>query len=166
MTYVMSGARVLTAGAVDAGEKPAVISAIMKAYLTEGMRTVVNAAMDVQAGAGISKGPRNVLAHAYTAVPIGITVEGANILTRTLIIFGQGAIRCHPYVRTEMEAVASHDPAKFDRAFFAHLGFIFSNALRSFGMALTGSAFVSTGVDGPAGASLAKLTRLSTAFAL
>jgi len=166
MTYVMSGARVLTAGAVDAGEKPAVISAIMKAYLTEGMRTVVNAAMDIQAGAGISKGPRNVLAHAYTAVPIGITVEGANILTRTLIIFGQGAIRCHPYVRAEMEAVASHDLEKFDRAFFGHLGFIFSNAFRSFGMALTGGAFVSTGVEGPAGAYLAGFTRLSTAFAL
>ncbi|HYQ96606.1 MAG TPA: acyl-CoA dehydrogenase, partial [Candidatus Eisenbacteria bacterium] len=102
LAYVMSGARVLTAGAVDAGEKPAVVSAIMKAYLTEGMRTVVNAAMDIQAGAGISRGPRNVLANAYMAVPIGITVEGANILTRTLIIFGQGAIRCHPYVRTEM----------------------------------------------------------------
>ena len=166
MTYVMSGARVLTAGAVDAGEKPAVISAIMKAYLTEGMRTVVNAAMDVQAGAGISKGPRNVLAHAYTAVPIGITVEGANILTRTLIIFGQGAIRCHPYVRTEMEAVASRDLEKFDRAFFAHLGFMVSNALRALGHALTGSAFVRTGVEGPAGTYLARLTRLSTAFAL
>src|SRR5207253_3818895 len=120
MTYVMSGARVLTAGAVDAGEKPAVISAIMKAYLTEGMRTVVNAAMDVEAGAGISKGPRNTLAHAYAAVPVGITVEGANILTRTLIVFGQGAIRCHPYVRSEITAVAKKDLAAFDRAFFAH----------------------------------------------
>jgi acyl-CoA dehydrogenase len=151
---------------VDAGEKPAVISAIMKAYLTEGMRTVVNAAMDIQAGAGISKGPRNLLAHAYTAVPIGITVEGANILTRTLIIFGQGAIRCHPYVRAEMEAVASKDLEKFDRAFFAHLGFILSNAFRSFGHALTWGTFVSTGVEGPAGAYLGRLTRLSTAFAL
>src|SRR5258705_3379914 len=109
MTYVLSGARVLTAGAVDAGEKPAVISAIMKAYSTEAMRTVVNAAMDVQAGAGISKGPRDLLAQAYRAVAIGITVEGANILTRTLIIFGQGAIRCHPYVRSEMEAVADQE---------------------------------------------------------
>ncbi len=167
MTYLMSGARVLTAGAVDAGEKPAVISAIMKAYLTQGMRTVVNAAMDVQAGAGISKGPRNVLAHAYSAVPIGITVEGANILTRTLIIFGQGAIRCHPYVRSEMEAVATKDLAKFDRAFFAHMGFIAGNAARSFGHALTGSRFARpSGVPGPAGAYLARLTGLSAAFAL
>ena len=167
MTYVMSGARVLTAGAVDAGEKPAVISAIMKAYLTEGMRTVVNAAMDIQAGAGISKGPRNVLAHAYSAVPIGITVEGANILTRTLIIFGQGAIRCHPYVRSEMEAVAAKDLQKFDRAFFAHMGFIARNAARCFGHALTGSRFARPrGVPRPAAEYLARLTALSAAFAL
>jgi len=167
MTYVMSGARVLTAGAVDAGEKPAVVSAIMKAYLTEGMRTVVNAAMDIQAGAGISKGPRNVLAHAYSAVPIGITVEGANILTRTLIIFGQGAIRCHPYVRSEIAAVAAGDLVKFDRAFFAHLGFILSNALRTLGHALTGSRFARpSGVEGPAAQYLARFTSLSAAFAL
>ena len=166
MTYIMSGARVLTAGAVDAGEKPAVISAIMKAYLTQGMRTVVNAAMDIQAGAGISRGPRNVLAHAYMAVPIGITVEGANILTRSLIIFGQGAIRCHPYVRTEMESVASRDLARFDRAFFAHMGFIASNVLRCLAHAITGSRFARPDVPGPAGDYLARFTRMSAAFAL
>ncbi len=167
MTYVMSGARVLTAGAVDAGEKPAVVSAIMKAYMTEGMRTVVNAAMDIQAGAAISKGPRNVLAHAYTAVPIGITVEGANILTRTLIIFGQGAIRCHPYVRSEMEAVAAKDLVKFDRAFFGHMGFIAGNAARSFGHALTGSRLARPrGVPGAARHYLARFSGLSAAFAL
>ena len=166
MTYIMSGARVLTAGAVDAGEKPAVISAIMKAYLTEGMRTVVNAAMDIQAGAGISRGPRNVLAQAYMAVPIGITVEGANILTRSLIIFGQGAIRCHPYVRAEMESVASRDLARFDRAFFAHMGFIASNAVRCFAHALTGSRLARPSVPGPAGDYLARFTRMSAAFAL
>jgi len=167
MTYVMSGARVLTAGAVDAGEKPAVVSAIMKAYMTEGMRTVVNAAMDIQAGAGISKGPRNVLAHAYSAVPIGITVEGANILTRTLIIFGQGAIRCHPYVRSEMEAVAAKDLAKFDRAFFGHVGFMISNTARSIAHALTGSRFARpAGVPGDAGKYLARMSGLSARFAL
>src|SRR5258705_13507309 len=167
MTYVLSGARVLTAGAVDAGEKRAVVSAIMKAYSTEAMRTVVNAAMDVQAGAGISKGPRNVLAHAYSAVPIGITVEGANILTRALIIFGQGAIRCHPYVRSEMEAVAAKDLLRFDRAFFAHLGFIVSNAFRCLGHALTGSRFARpSGIPGPVGGYLARFTALSAAFAL
>ena len=167
MTYVLSGARVLTAGAVDAGEKPAVVSAIMKAYSTEAMRTVVNAAMDVQAGAGISKGPRNTLAQAYGAVPIGITVEGANILTRTLIIFGQGAIRCHPYVRFEMEAVAKKDLVAFDRAFFGHMGFVVSNALRCVGHGLTGSRFASPrGVDAPMSGYLARFTSLSAAFAL
>ncbi len=167
MTYVLSGARVLTAGAVDAGEKPAVVSAIMKAYSTEAMRTVVNAAMDIQAGAGISRGPRNVLANAYMSVPIGITVEGANILTRTLIIFGQGAIRCHPYVRFEMEAVAKKDLAAFDRAFFGHMGFIVSNAVRCLAHAFTGSAFARPkGVPGALGSTLARFTRLSAAFAL
>lgn len=166
LTYVMSGARVLTAGAVDAGEKPAVISAIVKAYLTEGMRIVVSAAMDIQAGAGISRGPRNVLAQAYMAVPIGITVEGANILTRSLIIFGQGAIRCHPYVREEMEAVATNDLARFDRAFFAHMGFIASNAVRSFAHSLTGARFARPAAPRPVAEYLARFTRMSAAFAL
>jgi acyl-CoA dehydrogenase len=167
MTYVMSGARVLTAGAVDAGEKPAVVSAVMKAYLTEGMRTVVNAAMDIQAGAGICRGPRNVLANAYMAVPIGITVEGANILTRSLIIFGQGAIRCHPYVRFEMEAVAKKDLRGFDRAFFGHMGFILSNAVRCLAYALTGSALARPrGVPAPLDRYLARFTRMSAAMAL
>lgn len=166
LTYVMSAARVLTAGAVDAGEKPAVISAIMKAYLTEGMRTVVNAAMDIQAGAGISRGPRNVMAHAYMAVPIGITVEGANILTRSLIIFGQGAIRCHPFVREEMAAVEARSLVRFDRAFFGHMGFLASNAVRAFTLGLTGGALAHAGVPGPAGDYLARFTRMSAAFAL
>ena len=98
LTYLMRATSTLTAGAVDAGERPSVISAIAKAYLTEAMRQVLNDAMDIQAGAAICRGPRNILAQAYQAVPIAITVEGANILTRTMIIYGQGAIRCHPYV--------------------------------------------------------------------
>ncbi len=100
MTYLMNAARTLTAGAVDAGERPAVLSAIVKVYLTEGMRQVVNDAMDIRAGAAICRGPRNILALVYQAVPIGITVEGANILTRSMIIYGQGAIRGHPMSRT------------------------------------------------------------------
>ena len=90
---MMDAARRLTAGAVDAGEKPAVLSAIAKAYLTESMRQIINDAMDIRAGAEIFRGPRNILAHANQAVPVGITVEGANILTRSMIIYGQGAIR-------------------------------------------------------------------------
>ncbi|HEY5657596.1 MAG TPA: acyl-CoA dehydrogenase, partial [Myxococcota bacterium] len=122
-TYMMDATRRLTVGAVDAGEKPAVLSAVAKAYMTDAMRDVVNDAMDIRAGAGIVRGPRNVLARAHTAVPIGITVEGVNILTRSMIIYGQGAIRCHPFAHEEIEAVAANDLARFDRAFFGHLGF-------------------------------------------
>ena len=100
--------------------------------------TVVNAAMDVQGGAGIVRGPRNVLAHAYQAVPIGITVEGANILTRTMIIYGQGAIRCHPFAREEMDSAADRDMPRFDRAFFGHVGFVFANATRALLLGLSG----------------------------
>jgi len=127
----MNAARTMTAGAVDAGERPAVVSAIVKAYLTEGMRQVVNDAMDIRAGAAICRGPRNILASVYQAVPIGITVEGANILTRSMIIYGQGAIRCHPHAQEEMRAVAEGDVRRFDRAFFGHVGFVIVNAVRA-----------------------------------
>ncbi len=131
LTHLADAARVLTAGAVDAGEKPAVLSAICKAWLTEAMRVVVNDGMDVLGGAAISRGPRNPLARAYQAVPIGITVEGANILTRSLIVFGQGAIRCHPFVHAQMEAVAARDVARFDGAFFAHVNHVVTSAARA-----------------------------------
>jgi acyl-CoA dehydrogenase len=166
LTYVMNAARVLTAGAVDAGERPAVLSAVVKAYLTESMRQVVNDAMDIRGGAGICRGPRNVLAPAYMAVPIGITVEGANILTRSMIVYGQGAIRCHPYVREEMAAVASGDVGRFDRAFFGHAGFIVRNAVRAFALGLTGSRIARAGVGGVAGRYLREFTRASAGFAL
>ncbi|HEX7077256.1 MAG TPA: acyl-CoA dehydrogenase [Candidatus Eisenbacteria bacterium] len=165
-TYLMDAARRLTLGAVDEGQKPAVISAIVKHYLTEGMRAVVNDAMDVQAGAGISRGPRNVLAAAYAAVPIGITVEGANILTRSLIIYGQGAVRCHPYVQKEMAAIAKRDLAAFDRAFFAHLGHVLATIGRSFLDGLTGGRFAGVPVSGPARPLFGRLAHLSAAFAL
>src|SRR5690606_33705628 len=119
-TYFMNATRRLTVAAVDAGEKPAIATAITKAYLTEGMRTGVNDGMDVMAGNAICQGPRNILARIYMAIPIGITVEGANILTRSMIVFGQGAIRCHPFVLREMEAIAANDLAGFDEAIFAH----------------------------------------------
>ncbi|MCG8363076.1 MAG: acyl-CoA dehydrogenase, partial [Pseudanabaenales cyanobacterium] len=104
LTYLMEAARLYTCGAVDQGEQPAVISAIAKANLTELSRQIINDGMDILGGAGICRGPRNLLANIYTATPISITVEGANILSRTLIIFGQGVIRCHPYVYAEIEA--------------------------------------------------------------
>jgi acyl-CoA dehydrogenase len=166
LSYLLNAARTLTAGAVDAGHKPAVISAMVKAYSTEGMREAVNAAMDIQAGAGISRGPRNTLAGAYAAVPIGITVEGANILTRSLIIYGQGAIRCHPYVREEMAAVAARDLARFDRAFFGHVGFVCASAWRAWWLGLTNGAAARPPVPGIAAVQLGRIARLSAAFAL
>ena len=143
LTYQMDAARVLTCAAVDRGEKPSVLSAIVKYHLTERMRLVLNDAMDVGGGSAICLGPRNYLGRPYQAIPIGITVEGANILTRTLIIFGQGAIRSHPYVLKEMRAVADPDPKsglqQFDRAFFAHVGLTISTAVRALWLGLSGA---------------------------
>lgn len=164
--YWMDATRRLTLGAVDAGERPAVLSAIVKAYLTEAMRATVNDAMDVQAGGGISRGPRNILAGAYMAVPVGITVEGANILTRTLIIYGQGAVRCHPWVQKEMAAIAAKDLAAFDHAFFGHLGMVAANAFRSLAYSLTGGALAPSPIGGAAGDGIRRLARTSASFAL
>ncbi len=166
LTYVMGAARKLTAGAVDAGERPVVASAIVKAYLTDAMRRVINDAMDIRAGAAICLGPRNILAHAYQAVPVGITVEGANILTRSMIIYGQGAIRCHPYVQEEMRSAEEGDVARFDRAFFGHVGHVVCNAARSLLLGLTNGRLVRAPVDGPVGLLFGRLTRMSAAFAL
>jgi acyl-CoA dehydrogenase len=166
LTYLMNAARTLTVGAVDAGERPAVLGAIVKAYLTEAMRRIVNDAMDIRAGAAICRGPRNILATAYMAVPIGITVEGANILTRSMIIYGQGAIRCHPFVGEEMRAVAERDVARLDRALFGHVGFVFRNAARALVLGLTGGRLARAPVSGPTRPLLQALTRMSAAFAL
>jgi acyl-CoA dehydrogenase len=166
LTYLMDAARVLTCGAVDAGESPAVLSAIVKAYLTEAMRTVVNDAMDVRAGAAIMRGPRNILARAHAAVPIGITVEGANILTRSMIIYGQGAIRCHPFAREEIEAVAAGDVERFDRAFFGHLEHVARNAARAWVLGLCGGRLARGGETGLVGEFTGSLGRMSAAFAL
>lgn len=138
-TYMMTATRTLTCGALDAGEKPAVLSAIAKAYLTDSMREVVTDAMDIRAGSAIQRGPRNSLARAWDAVPIGITVEGANILTRSMIIYGQGAIRCHPFVQKEIAAVAANDLAAFDAALFGHINLVLRNVTRAKLLALTGS---------------------------
>jgi len=165
-TYLMSATRTLTASAVDAGERPAVVSAIAKCYLTEGMRAVMSDAMDIRAGAGICRGPRNTLARAYTAAPIGITVEGANILTRSMIIYGQGAIRCHPHVRDEMKALADRDLARFDRAFFGHVGSVLTNTVRAVLLGLTGARLARSPVPGPLAHFLRQLSRMSAAFAL
>ena len=119
--YLMEAARVMTAGAIDLGEKPAVVSAIVKYHLTELGRAVMNDAMDIHGGKGICMGPSNYLARAYQSIPIAITVEGANILTRSMIIFGQGAIRGHPYVLKEIEATRAANPAEARQIGRAHV---------------------------------------------
>jgi len=169
-TYMMDAARVMTLNALDNGEKPSVISAIVKYHLTEQMRTIVNDSMDVLGGAGICLGPRNIMGRAYQALPISITVEGANILTRCMIIFGQGAIRSHPYVFAELEAVAETDYnvslEKFDRALFGHMFYFARNFIRTFYLALTGARVRFVAGKRPLRRYYQKLSRLSSAFAL
>ncbi len=167
--YIMDAARVMTAGAVDLGEKPSVISAIVKYHLTERGRQVINDAMDVHGGKGICLGPSNYLGRAYQQTPIAITVEGANILTRSMIIFGQGAIRGHPYVLREIAAVAETDRGAatqaFDAAFFGHLAFVASNKARALWMGLTRARFAGAPGDRETHRYYQQLTRLSSAFA-
>ena len=170
-TYLMDATRKMTAGAVDLGEKPSVVSAIAKYHVTERARQVVNDGMDVIGGKGICLGPSNFLGRCYQQIPIGITVEGANILTRSLIVFGQGAIRCHPYVLAEMRAAQNADRKAgldaFDQALWGHVGFSLRNALRSLVMGVTGSHFVS--VPASYGSEtkryIQQMTRFSSAFA-
>ena len=136
-TYALEAARINTLSALDSGIKPPVVTAVLKYYSTEFARKVINHGMDVIGGAGISRGPNNLLAHAYIATPIGITVEGANILTRTLIIFGQGAIRAHQYVYSQFEAIQNKDVKTFDGAFWGHVGLVFRNTFRAIVLSLT-----------------------------
>ncbi|MET0732932.1 MAG: acyl-CoA dehydrogenase, partial [Casimicrobiaceae bacterium] len=149
--YMMDATRTLTAQAVDLGEKPAVLSGIAKLHLTERARVVVNDAMDIVGGKGICMGPSNFIASAYMSLPVAITVEGANILTRSLIVFGQGAIRCHPFLLKEMSATRNADRAMarraFDKLLFGHLRFTVSSLARTLVMGLTGSHFVRVPAD-------------------
>jgi acyl-CoA dehydrogenase len=169
LTYIMDAARSVTTAAIDAGEKPAVPAAILKYHLTEMGRRVGNDGMDVHGGKGIMLGPNNYLGRGYQSIPIAITVEGANILTRSLIIFGQGAIRCHPFVRREMNAARDADHRRavteFDSALFAHMGFAISNAVRSFVMALTFARFTRAPDSGPTRRYYQHIDRFSASFA-
>jgi acyl-CoA dehydrogenase len=168
--YIMDAARRMTAGAVDLGEKPSVVSAIVKYHLTERARQVVNDAMDIHGGKGICLGPNNYLGRGYQYMPIGITVEGANILTRSLIIFGQGAIRCHPYLLSYVHAANDSDRerglAEFDRALFGHARYMIVNALRSLALALTGARLASAPAGAETAAYYRRLARLSAAYAV
>ena len=169
MTYIMDAGRSVTAAAIDGGEKPAVPSGILKYHCTEMGRAVINDAMDVQGGKGICLGPKNYLGRGYQLTPIGITVEGANILTRNLIIFGQGAVRCHPWVLKEMNAARDADKhrglADFDRALMGHIGYTISNAVRSLLRALTLSRIVKAPMSGPTARYYEHINRFSASFA-
>lgn len=169
-TYMMDAARLLTAGMLDRGVRPSVPSAVLKYRNTDLMREVINHAMDVVAGRGVITGPRNFLARAYQAVPIGITVEGANILTRSLMVFGQGAIRCHPFIVEEIEAAGmeGQDQAakKFDGIFYRHLAHTTRNALRAFVLGLSKGWLESAPRQGDIQKYYRQLSRFSAAFAL
>ncbi len=166
--YATDAVRRLAAAALDQGEKPSVVSAIAKYHVTERARTVINDAMDVIGGKGVCMGPGNYLARAYQQVPIAITVEGANIMTRTLIIYGQGAIRCHPYVLTLMRTAEAGELKPFDAALFGYVGFLFRNMARALTFGLTGGVLI--GAPRDAAPQLKRYyraaTRLSTLLAL
>jgi acyl-CoA dehydrogenase len=168
-TYIMDAARSVTTGAIDGGEKPAVPAGILKYHVTEFGRMIANDAMDVQGGKGIMLGPRNYIGRGYQMVPVSITVEGANILTRSLIIFGQGAVRCHPFVLKEMNAAQDPDRARglrdFDEALFGHVRYTISNAVRSFIGALTLSRIVTAPMAGPTKRYFEHINRFSASFA-
>ncbi|WP_431635847.1 acyl-CoA dehydrogenase [Dyella sp. KULCS107] len=170
LTYATAALSRATAAAVDRGEKPAVPSAIAKYHATEWGRIVAGDAMDVHGGKGVQLGPKNYAGRSWQGVPIAITVEGANIMTRSLMIFGQGAIRCHPYVLKEMQALSIADYGDrlktFDRALFGHIGFGISNAVRSFTLGITGSAIGDAAGDAYTRRYYRKLNRYSAALAL
>jgi acyl-CoA dehydrogenase len=169
-SYIMNAAVSVTSGAIDQGEKPAVPSAILKYHCTELSRKVANDAMDVHGGKGVMMGPNNYLGRGYMATPIAITVEGANILTRSLIIYGQGAIRCHPFVLRELRAAGDEDLDRglieFDDALFGHIGYAISNVARSFFLALTHAKFSQVPLNTPTRRYYQNINRYSAAFAL
>ncbi|TCP12094.1 acyl-CoA dehydrogenase [Crenobacter luteus] len=165
-TYQMEASQDLALTGLDMGEKPSVLSAVLKYHNTERMRKALNDAMDVHGGRAVVLGPRNYLARAYQAIPIAITVEGANILTRSMIIYGQGAIRCHPFVLREMKAAMAGDGREFDDAITGHIGFVVSNFVRSLWMGLTGARLVGAPRGGETARYYKQLTRFSSAFAL
>ncbi len=168
--YLLDAARRMTCAALDDGHHPAVVTAIMKSQATDRMRVAVNDAMDVHGGKGIIEGPLNYLGSLYRGVPIAITVEGANIVTRALIQFGQGVIRCHPYLLKEMMALEDSDRDRgldaFDQAFWGHVGHSIANARRAIGRAWSGGVFAPAPDAGAATPFYKQLGRYAAAFAL
>ena len=168
--YLLDAARRFTCSGLALGHHPSVVSAIMKQGATERMRTAANDAMDVHAGKAVIDGPSNYLGNFYRSVPVGITVEGANILTRSLIVFGQGAIRAHPYILKEMEALADQDMerglAQFDAVFWTHVVHSLRTARRAFTSAWTDGRFGAAPQSGQARRYYRRMGRYAAAFAL
>ncbi len=166
IAYVLEAARRYTNGALDAHAQPAVITAIAKYNFTELARQAVTDGMDILGGAAIMQGPRNLIASGWAGVPVSITVEGANILTRTLIVFGQGAIRSHPFAYLEIKALAANDQREFDAAFWGHVGMVVRSLCRAIVLGLTRGRLARSPVDGPAAPYYRKLAWTSATFAL
>jgi len=169
-TYLLEATRTLTTTSLDLGETPGIVTAIAKYHMTEMARTILNDSMDIHAGRAIQDGPMNYLAKHYLGIPVAITVEGANILTRNLMIFGQGATRCHPYVLKEMEAASNPDQDQaaedFDKLLFKHIGHASKNSFGAFGAALTGSRLIKANMSGATQHYYQDLTRMSRALAV
>jgi acyl-CoA dehydrogenase len=170
LTYQLEGARRMTAGSLDLGQAPAIVTAISKYHMTEMARQIMDDSMDIHAGRAIQLGPKNYTGYAYMGIPVAITVEGANILTRNLMIFGQGATRCHPYVFGEMEAAADPDSErgleKFDGLLMKHLAFGAGNFFGALGQGLTLGRFNSAPVGGETARYYQQLSRMSKGLAL
>jgi acyl-CoA dehydrogenase len=164
--YLMEGMRRYTLGALDQGIKPAVITAMVKYHATELGRKIINDGMDVLGGSAITLGPRNLLGHMYIATPIGITVEGANIMTRTLIIFGQGALRAHPYAFKEVDAIEKNDVKAFDSAFWGHIGHVVRNTFRAIGLSWTRGWLAPSPISGSTARYYRKMAWTSATFAI
>ncbi len=164
--WVMDAAATLITSGIMLGEKPAVLSAIVKYHCTQRGQLAVMDAMDISGGKGICLGPSNFIARAYQGAPIGITVEGANILTRSMIIFGQGAMRCHPYLLAEISAAESDDINTFDKAFFGHLGHVGSCAVRSIWLGITNGRTSKIPVNDATARYYQQLNRISANLAL
>lgn len=164
--YTLEAMRKYTVGALDKGIKPAVTTAMAKYNATEIGRKVINDGMDIMGGAGISLGPKNLLGHLYIATPIGITVEGANIMTRTLIIFGQGAMRAHPYAYKEVDSIGRKDLVTFDAAFWGHVGHVVRNLCRAVVLSVTRGLFAGSPVGGSTAKYYRKLSWASASFAI
>lgn len=169
-SYMAEASTTLSVSAIDLGEKPSVVSAITKFHMTERMRQGIIDAMDIHGGKGVCMGPNNYLARGYQGAPVAITVEGANILTRNMIIYGQGAIRCHPFVLAELQAAALEDEkaavTAFDGALFGHIGFAISNFFRATWLSLTNAAFSTSPYSDATARYYKQMNRFSAALAL